>query len=99
MLTNYLTIDVEDYYQVSAFEKQITPEEWPQFESRVNNNTENILNILENYNIKATFFIVGWIAEKHPELIKEISRRGHEIGCHSYRHQRIQTKAFGIECL
>jgi polysaccharide deacetylase family protein (PEP-CTERM system associated) len=91
MITNYLTIDVEDYFQVAAFEKQINPDEWPQFESRVNNNTGTLLKILDRYNVKATFFIVGWIAEKHPELVREISEKGHEIGCHSYRHQRIQT--------
>ena len=91
MIKNYLTIDVEDYFQVAAFEKQIKPDDWTQFESRVSNNTGNILNILENHNVKATFFIVGWIAEKHPELVREICRRGHEIGCHSYKHQRIQT--------
>ena len=91
MITNYLTIDVEDYFQVSAFENQIKPEDWPQYESRVNKNTRNILTTLDRYNVKATFFIVGWIAEKHPELVREIDRRGHEIGCHSYRHQRITT--------
>lgn len=91
MITNYLTIDVEDYFQVSAFEKQIRPDDWLQFESRVNKNTHNILNILDRFNVKATFFIVGWIAEKHPELVRKISSRGHEIGCHSYKHQRIQT--------
>ena len=91
MITNFLTIDVEDYFQVAAFEQQITPDDWPQFKSRVAVNTGNILNILEKYNVKATFFIVGWIAEKHPELVREISKRGHEIGCHSYKHQRIHT--------
>ena len=91
MITNYLTIDVEDYFQVAAFEKQVKTDDWSRFESRVSNNTGNILNILENYKIKATFFIVGWIAEKHPDLVREISRRGHEIACHSYNHQRIQS--------
>jgi len=97
MLTNYLTIDVEDYFQVAAFDKQISPDDWSKFESRVSDNTGNILNLLDSFNVKATFFIVGWIAEKHPELVREISIRGHEVGCHSYRHQRIQTltkKAF-----
>jgi polysaccharide deacetylase family protein (PEP-CTERM system associated) len=82
---------VEDYYQVSAFEKKIQPEDWLQYESRVENNTQNILNILDKQDTKATFFIVGWIAEKHPEIVREISKRGHEVGCHSYKHQRITT--------
>ena len=91
MITNYLTIDVEDYFQVAAFEKKIQPDDWPQYESRVNNNTRNILDILDKQQTKATFFIVGWIAEKHPEIVREISKRGHEVGCHSYKHQRITT--------
>lgn len=91
MITNYLTIDVEDYFQVAAFEKQVTPAEWPQFQSRVADNTTSILDILEIYSVKATFFIVGWVAAKHPALVREISKRGHEIGCHSYSHQRIHT--------
>jgi polysaccharide deacetylase family protein (PEP-CTERM system associated) len=91
VITNYLTIDVEDYFQVSAFEKKIQPEDWLQYESRVNKNTLNILDILDKHHTKATFFIVGWIAEKHPELVRQINDRGHEIGCHSYKHQRIHT--------
>ena len=70
MITNYLTIDVEDYFQVAAFEKNIPPDEWPQYESRVNNNTRSILDILDKQQTKATFFVVGWIAEKHPELVR-----------------------------
>lgn len=91
MISNYLTIDVEDYFQVAAFEKQIAPDEWLRFESRVHANTGSILDILAARQIKATFFIVGWIAEKYPELVKEISGQGHEIACHSYKHQRIQA--------
>jgi polysaccharide deacetylase family protein (PEP-CTERM system associated) len=91
VITNYLTIDVEDYFQVAAFEQQINPDDWPLYESRVAGNTQNILDTLDKQHIKATFFIVGWIAEKYPELVREISTRGHEIGCHSYKHQRIQT--------
>ncbi|MCK5228620.1 MAG: hypothetical protein KAR13_00040 [Desulfobulbaceae bacterium] len=62
-LTNHLTIDVEDYYQVSAFEDIISPDDWESYESRVENNTQTILKILDSKNIKATFFIVGPIAE------------------------------------
>lgn len=91
MITNYLTIDVEDYFQVSAFEKKINPDNWPQFDSRVEHNTHNILNILDRFNVKATFFVVGWIAEKYPHLVRKISSQDHEIACHSYRHQRIHT--------
>ncbi|WP_319548664.1 XrtA system polysaccharide deacetylase [Desulfogranum marinum] len=90
-MNNYLTIDVEDYFQVSAFEKNIKVDEWDNFESRVVNNTERILDILAEFETKATFFIVGWIAEKHPKLVRTIQRAGHPIGCHSYLHRKIYT--------
>ncbi|MFZ5759490.1 MAG: XrtA system polysaccharide deacetylase [Thermodesulfobacteriota bacterium] len=88
-ITNYLTIDVEDYFQVSAFEKVISPNEWDRCALRVENNTGGILQLLAARNVKATFFIVGWIAERCPELVREIARHGHEIGCHSYLHRKI----------
>ncbi len=87
MIKNYLTVDVEDYYQVSAFANRIRFEDWNNFESRVVCNTKRILEILNREgDIKGTFFILGWVAEKYPELVKEIDANGHEIGCHSYRH-------------
>jgi polysaccharide deacetylase family protein (PEP-CTERM system associated) len=91
MITNYLTIDVEDYFQVSAFDNVVRPEEWAACESRVERNTRKILVILAEQNIRATFFIVGWVAERFPALVQEIDRAGHEIGCHSYLHRRIYT--------
>lgn len=88
-ITNYLTIDVEDYFQVSAFEGVVRPEDWPGQESRVERNTGKILHLLSAHGIKATFFVVGWVAERHPQLVRDIVERGHEIGCHSYLHRRI----------
>ncbi len=88
-LHNYLTIDVEDYFQVSAFGDIVTRDDWETFPSRVVPNTQKILKILDVNTIKATFFILGWTAEKHPDLVREISSRGHEIGCHSYYHRLI----------
>ncbi|MBC8439475.1 MAG: DUF3473 domain-containing protein [Deltaproteobacteria bacterium] len=89
-MTNYLTIDVEDYFQVSAFEKVVESyHKWPTYPSRVERNTRKILDILDKHNAKATFFVVGWIAEKFPDLIKEISRQGHPLGCHSYYHRLV----------
>ncbi|WP_319525821.1 XrtA system polysaccharide deacetylase [uncultured Desulfosarcina sp.] len=88
-ITNYLTIDVEDYYQVSAFEGVIDPNSWPKFESRVERNIQVILDLLQKRNIKATFFIVGWIAENYPQMVKKIYKQGHEIGCHSYWHRKV----------
>ncbi len=89
-ITNYLTIDVEDYFHVSAFENKIRFEEWGNYESRVVNNTRKILEILsEAGEIKATFFILGWVAEKHPDIVKEIDASGHEIACHGYQHRLV----------
>jgi polysaccharide deacetylase family protein (PEP-CTERM system associated) len=86
---NYLTIDVEDYFQVAAFEKLIQPELWSGYVSRVERNTGRILDLLDEHGVKGTFFIVGWTAEKYPAMVREITKRGHEIGCHSYKHQKI----------
>jgi len=89
-ITNYLTIDVEDYFHVSAFENNIKFEEWGNYESRVVNNTRKILEMLfKAGEIKATFFILGWVAEKHPQIVKEIDTNGHEVACHGYRHRLI----------
>ena len=86
---NYLTIDVEDYFQVAAFEKVIQPANWDSYASRVERNTCKILDLLDANAVKGTFFIVGWTAERYPDMVREIAARGHGIGCHSYRHQKI----------
>lgn len=88
-MTNALTIDVEDYFQVNAFARHIRTDEWDLYPLRVGDNTRRILDILEEYNIKATFFVLGWVAERLPGLTKEIHRRGHEIACHGYGHELI----------
>ena len=88
-ISNYLTIDVEDYFHVSAFEKISPPETWGGRECRVERNTELILNILDEYNVKATFFILGWVAERYPQLTKRIAEQDHEIASHGYLHQRV----------
>jgi len=89
MIKNYLTIDVEDYFQVSAFEECVTHKGWESYPSRVENNTERILSLLEKHQVKGTFFILGWTAEKFPQLVKKISSKGHEIACHSYYHRLV----------
>jgi len=71
-ITNYLTIDVEDYYQVAAFDNIVKLSDWDSYESRVVQNTTKILTILDEHNIKATFFILGWVAEKNPDLVLNI---------------------------
>ncbi|MHC4269632.1 MAG: XrtA system polysaccharide deacetylase [Planctomycetota bacterium] len=89
-ITNYLTIDIEDYFHVSAFENNIKFDEWGNFESRIVDNTKKILELLSEVDeIKGTFFVLGWVAEKHPDIVKEIDANGHEIACHSYRHRLV----------
>lgn len=91
-ITNYLTIDVEDYFHVSAFENISPPDTWEGREWRVERNTEKILLILDEYQIKATFFILGWVAERYPKLVQQIARQGHEVASHGYLHQRVSVQ-------
>lgn len=84
-----LTVDVEDYFQVSAFAQQVRPEDWGRYESRVVRNTHRILELVAAAGTRGTFFILGWVAERYPQLVREIQQAGHEIGCHSHRHQLV----------
>jgi len=84
-----LTVDVEDYFQVSGFEKHIGRSQWDHFESRVVANTRRILRLLERHDVRGTFFVLGWVADRHPWLVQEIHRAGHEIGSHSFWHRLI----------
>ena len=94
-VTNALTIDVEDYFQVSAFAPHIPRSEWPSRECRVERNVDRILAMLDERGTKATFFTLGWIAERYPELVKRIAATGHEVASHGYGHERAteQTEA------
>jgi polysaccharide deacetylase family protein (PEP-CTERM system associated) len=91
-MLNALTIDVEDYYHVAAFASVIQPREWEQYESRVERNVNRLMDILDEYQTRATFFILGWVAERHPYLIRAIRQRGHELASHGYAHQCIYTQ-------
>lgn len=87
-ITNALTIDVEDYFQVSAFAPYIAREEWPSRECRVERNVDRILAMLASHKIHATFFTLGWIAERYPHLVRAIVAQGHELASHGYGHER-----------
>ena len=87
-IKNALTIDVEDYFQVSAFAPYISRESWNQRECRVERNVDRILDVLQGQKTLATFFILGWIAERYPSLVRRIAEQGHEIASHGYGHQR-----------
>lgn len=88
-MKNAMTVDVEDYFQVSAFESYIDKMQWDTLESRVERNTQHILDIFSEHHVKATFFTLGWVAERHPELIKRIVHEGHELASHGYEHIRV----------
>ena len=88
-LTNVFSVDVEDYFHVQAFADRIRPSQWEHYESRVVKNTQRILDLLEKRQTRATFFVLGWVADRYPELVRQIHRAGHEIGCHSYWHQLV----------
>jgi len=92
-----LTVDVEEHFQVEAFAHSVKFQDWARHASRVVNNTDRVLDIFAEYKVRATFFIVGWVAEQHPGLVKRIAEAGHEIGCHSYYHShlgRVTTEEF-----
>jgi len=88
-VVNALTIDVEDYYHVSALAPAISRERWPQMERRVVANTHRLLDLLDGHGVHATFFCLGVVAEEEPALICEIHDRGHEVACHGYAHELV----------
>lgn len=88
---NILTVDVEDWFHICGVEELIPETSWSQLESRVEANTLKILEVLSRKGVKATFFVLGFVAERHPRLIREIKREGHEIGTHGYAHRRVYT--------
>ena len=87
-IRNALTIDVEDYFQVSAFAPYIRREEWDSRECRVERNVDRILGMLSSHEVKATFFTLGWVAERYPSLVRRIVEGGHELASHGYGHER-----------
>lgn len=93
--THCLTFDIEEHFQASAFDSPMRRRHWERFESRVERNTGKLLDLLAAHKVRATFFVLGWVAERHPELIRRIAGEGHEVASHGYAHQLIssQTKA------
>ncbi|MDF1554869.1 MAG: DUF3473 domain-containing protein [Deferrisomatales bacterium] len=91
-LVNILTIDVEDYFQVSAFEAVSPPSSWPERELRVEGNTDRILGLLADRGVHATFFVLGWVAERCPGLVARIARAGHEVASHGNGHRRVYNQ-------
>jgi polysaccharide deacetylase family protein (PEP-CTERM system associated) len=88
-MINALTFDVEEYFHAEAFSSVVRPQEWPILESRVVGATERLLDLLDETGTSATFFVLGWVAERHGGLVRAIQTRGHEIASHGYGHQMI----------
>ena len=84
-----MTVDVEDYFHVSAFAQTVSVRDWDQLPSRVVANTHRLLTLLDKHQTRGTFFVLGWVATRFPQLVRDIQRAGHEIGCHSQWHRLV----------
>jgi polysaccharide deacetylase family protein (PEP-CTERM system associated) len=94
-VVNAMTIDVEDYFHVSVFDGTFPRHEWVQLESRVSANTERLLSIFEEQGVRATFFVLGWVADRFPALVERIAALGHEIASHGYAHRLVYDQTPG----
>jgi len=90
---NALSVDVEDYFQVSAFENIVDRSMWEELESRVEKNTESILELFDMAGVAGTFFCLGWVADKFPSLLRRISELGHEVASHGFSHTRVTKQS------
>jgi polysaccharide deacetylase family protein (PEP-CTERM system associated) len=88
-IAHHFTVDVEEYFQVSAFERFVPRRDWDRFESRVARSVYRLLALLQRHRARGTFFVLGWVAERHPLLIKAIAGAGHEIASHGWDHVRV----------
>jgi len=88
-IVNAMSVDVEDYFQVSAFDGVVSRQSWAERESRVVVNTERLLGLFDEAGVRATFFVLGWVAERHPDLVRRIVALGHELASHGYLHQLV----------
>jgi polysaccharide deacetylase family protein (PEP-CTERM system associated) len=92
-IVNAFSIDVEDYFQVAALASAISRDSWPTREYRVERNTQVILNLLDSRGVRGTFFVLGWVAERSPGLVRTIAAAGHEVACHGFSHQLIYRQS------
>jgi polysaccharide deacetylase family protein (PEP-CTERM system associated) len=90
-IVNAMSVDVEDYFQVSAFDRVVSRESWSNRESRVVGNAERLLELFHSSGVRATFFVLGWVAERHPDLVRRIAAQGHELASHGNRHELVYT--------
>jgi polysaccharide deacetylase family protein (PEP-CTERM system associated) len=93
MVRNALSFDVEDYFQVAALAGAVVRSSWEHMPSRVEDNTGRLLDLLAARNVRATFFVLGWVAERHPDIVRRIAAAGHEVACHGYSHERVYRQS------
>jgi polysaccharide deacetylase family protein (PEP-CTERM system associated) len=86
-VVNVMSVDVEEHFHVAAFDRQISPTDWDNLPSRVEANTNRLLDLFSEAGVQATFFILGWVAERHPALVRRVHDAGHEIASHGYAHE------------
>ena len=91
-MVNAMTVDVEDYFQVSAFDDVVSRDAWAGMESRVVANTDRLLDLFDEFDVRSTFFVLGWVAERHPALVRAIVARGHELASHGYAHRLVYSQ-------
>ncbi len=92
VVVNAMTVDVEDYFQVSAFESHVDKNKWDEFPRRVEANVDRILELFDSKGVRATFFTLGWVAQRHPEMVSRIVEQGHELASHGWEHIRVTTQ-------
>ncbi len=92
-IINAMTVDVEDYFQVGAFENNIDRRDWESLDCRVERNIDVILKMFDDYSVKATFFTLGWIAQRYPHIVKQIVENGHELASHGMAHKRVSDQS------
>jgi polysaccharide deacetylase family protein (PEP-CTERM system associated) len=92
-MVHHFSVDVEEYFQVSAFESYVPRERWPEMPSRVCASTEQLADLLAEHDVRGTFFVVGWVAERYPRLVQRLAEAGHEIASHGWDHRRIPDQS------
>lgn len=92
-VAHHFTVDVEEYFQVSAFERTVAPHRWDGFESRVVPRVEELLELMDTLDARGTFFVLGWVAQRHPDLVRTIARAGHEVASHGWDHRRVTRQS------
>lgn len=92
-IRNAMTVDVEDYFHVEAFSRHIDRNTWGDRESRVVSNTQRLLDLFDRFQVRATFFVLGWVAERYPQLVKDIAARSHEVACHGWSHRLVYKQS------